>query len=549
MAVGGDLGEVIRKATRPEPQQRYGSAGELAEEIRRYERGLPVLAQAPTLSYRARRFLLRHKGKIAVAATVTVALAATTAAALWQARIAEREQRSAVRARLVAEKRQTEAEAARRVAEEQRSLAEANQKSADRQRDAAERRFQEVRKLANQVLFDYQGQLATMSVASTLRARMAADALQYLDVLARDRTSDPELQMEVARGYQEVAMVQGVPYRANLGDPEVARASLLKAKGILDGILSKRPDSQQARLERGWVLLRLSRVDFDNRTRLAGQCLKEWEMLHREAPQDTAITNGLAWAHLRLAELGARMEHGTRAIRYFNTLLQATPDDETVLGGAAYAHRIVAEGFRDVDQPRRTLEHALKSKELMERAIEYSRNPASRKIEYSFSIEYVGLGYRESGQYSESVKYFRESVRLREEVFQSNRDDQYVQQRLLAGYMHLGLALEKLSDAGPSEEWHKRIVDLIRQLSVRSTEDWSRTLGWIHSSSGIILKKAGRLAEACRSFELADQYFSDVKSQRGTDAGFASRLSFIRSRLSEPACNRSFPARAASNRD
>jgi len=63
--IAGDLDAIVLKALRPEPAHRYGSAGELADDLRRHLDRRPVLARPDTLAYRGRRFLRRH-----VAATV-----------------------------------------------------------------------------------------------------------------------------------------------------------------------------------------------------------------------------------------------------------------------------------------------------------------------------------------------------------------------------------------------------------------------------------------------------------------------------------------------
>jgi serine/threonine-protein kinase len=70
--LAGDIDRVVVKALQPDPERRYGSAGQLADEIDRILDGRPVFAQPDTLAYRARRFAGRHR----VAVAMTAALAA-----------------------------------------------------------------------------------------------------------------------------------------------------------------------------------------------------------------------------------------------------------------------------------------------------------------------------------------------------------------------------------------------------------------------------------------------------------------------------------------
>lgn len=66
----GDLDAIILKALRKEPEQRYESAGQLLEDLRRHQQNLPVLARSDTLRYRATKFLKRHRAGIAATAGV-----------------------------------------------------------------------------------------------------------------------------------------------------------------------------------------------------------------------------------------------------------------------------------------------------------------------------------------------------------------------------------------------------------------------------------------------------------------------------------------------
>ncbi len=82
----GDLDAIALTALRREPEARYASASDLAHDLRRYLAGEPVQARAPSVGYRARRFVGRHRAAVAAAALVAVAVVAGGAATAWQAR-------------------------------------------------------------------------------------------------------------------------------------------------------------------------------------------------------------------------------------------------------------------------------------------------------------------------------------------------------------------------------------------------------------------------------------------------------------------------------
>ena len=72
--LSGDLDNIVLKALRKSPHERYNSADQLSEDIRRHLDGLPVLARASTLAYRCRKYFLRHKIGVAAAALVFLSL-------------------------------------------------------------------------------------------------------------------------------------------------------------------------------------------------------------------------------------------------------------------------------------------------------------------------------------------------------------------------------------------------------------------------------------------------------------------------------------------
>ncbi len=86
-----DIDAVVAKATEPEPDRRYASAGALADDIDRLLEQRPVQAQPQTRWYRARKFILRHRGGVAGTMAFVLAILAALGIALWQARIAQRE--------------------------------------------------------------------------------------------------------------------------------------------------------------------------------------------------------------------------------------------------------------------------------------------------------------------------------------------------------------------------------------------------------------------------------------------------------------------------
>ncbi|WP_412067820.1 protein kinase domain-containing protein [Rubrivirga sp. IMCC43871] len=78
----GDLDAIVLHALEPEPERRYASAGALADDLARHLEGLPVVARPASRWYLAGSFVQRHRGAVAAASAVTVALVVGLAVSL-----------------------------------------------------------------------------------------------------------------------------------------------------------------------------------------------------------------------------------------------------------------------------------------------------------------------------------------------------------------------------------------------------------------------------------------------------------------------------------
>ena len=69
-AIDPELEAVLLKALAKAPEQRYGSAGELARDLERFLCGDPLIARRPTVTYFLRRHLVKYRVPVAIATLV-----------------------------------------------------------------------------------------------------------------------------------------------------------------------------------------------------------------------------------------------------------------------------------------------------------------------------------------------------------------------------------------------------------------------------------------------------------------------------------------------
>ncbi len=196
----GDLDTILSMAMRKEPARRYESVERLAADCRNYLEQRPVSARPDTLRYRAGKFVARNWMPLGAVAAVLLAVAAGSAVALQQARVART-------------------------------------------------RFDDVRRLAHTFIFDFQDQAAKVNGNTKLREQMVQTALDYLGNLARSAGNDTDLLKELAGGYERVGEVQGLPSEPNIGRPAEALISFARAAEFHERVTRMEP-------RYGWTLMK-----------------------------------------------------------------------------------------------------------------------------------------------------------------------------------------------------------------------------------------------------------------------------------------------------
>lgn len=190
----GDLDNIILMALRKEPERRYASVEQFSEDIRRHLVGLPVGARQDTVRYRSGKFVRRHRWGVLASALIALLLIGGAAFSTYQAR-------------------------------------------------RAERRFQQVRKLANTFLFEFDDEIQNITGTTKARELLVKTALEYLDSLSQEAGGDTELQHELATAYARVGDVQGYTRTNNLGHTTEALASYRKAQALVEPLAKREPDN------------------------------------------------------------------------------------------------------------------------------------------------------------------------------------------------------------------------------------------------------------------------------------------------------------------
>jgi tetratricopeptide (TPR) repeat protein len=402
--LAGDLDSIAGKALEKAPADRYASVAELAADVTAHLEHLPVKARRPSFGYLGRKFVRRHRAGASVAAAIVALLAAGVATVWWQARVAERE------------------------------------------RARAQQRFEQVRQLANYVIFDLQDGIARLAGSTALRGQMVERSLDYLDSLAAEAAEDPRLQTELAGAYFRLGDVQGKLSGANLGDREGALKSYGKARALLDRVIARDPRDADARRSLGRLLLNVQTVlGFEKRelgAKLAEESMSIWQGLGREDPTDEANMRGLASAHFAAfsqanwAERSDAATHMERALEIFQRLLAAKPDDPDRKRNVALCHKYLS-GHLNLRDPSRSFRHAVEAARLDSERVAADPHDAQAKMDYTFDLGTLADLHVNRGEHDEALGYFRRALTLRRELWHADKANVHARDRYAFALMRL----------------------------------------------------------------------------------------------------------------
>ena len=309
----GDLDNIVLKALRKEPERRYASVEQFSEDIRRHLEGLPVIARPDTFFYRSGKFVKRHKASVAAAITVLLTLIVGLAITVHETYIARAE------------------------------------------RAKAEERFNDVRKLANSLLFEVHDAIQTLPGATPARKLIVDRALQYLDALAKEAKGDLSLQRELGAAYEKVGDVQGGFRSSNLGDVPGSIASYRKSLAIRQAVVVADPENVAAERELITSHGKLSDAlmgagDTAGSLDQLNQLLPIAERLSAADPKNLADRRNLAgayldygWKRADAANWKSGVEDCRKAAAMLESLTAAEPGDKRTRRVLALAYERIGE--------------------------------------------------------------------------------------------------------------------------------------------------------------------------------------------------------------
>ncbi|HJT76627.1 MAG TPA: tetratricopeptide repeat protein, partial [Gemmataceae bacterium] len=492
----GELDWIVMKALEKDRNRRYDTANAFAADVQRYLADEPVLACPPSAGYRLRKFVRRHRGRLAIAAGACVLVAAVLGSIGW-----------AVRDRAVREGEKQREQAARQarasndleLALDRAELFQGQGKRAEALAALGRAEF-----FAGEAPADP----ARTERLAAVKERLAAEArdqefvARFEDVRLRlqsqidleksaftDKEAFPAIQEALRRHGVAIGGMPPAQAAAYIrGRPEQVRRDLIAA---LDECLRWAPQGEAQ--ARAWLLATLDAADKDVWRIRARKALAhaDWQVLEqmaceadvRKQPPSILVAAAIKlpeqmratrlellrrtqraypadlWANHALAMELLGDGHPAEAVRYFTAALALRPENPGI-----YLNR----------------SGALKQAGEVDAAIADCWQSLTLAPQYAVAHYNLGIALNAQGRRDEAIAEFREALRINKDYAQA--------------HVNLGNALQ---DKGRLDE---AIAEF--RAAVATKQGFSEAYK-AHHNLGIALNAQGRLDEAIAEYREA----------------------------------------------
>ncbi|HEV2705794.1 MAG TPA: protein kinase [Pyrinomonadaceae bacterium] len=507
----GDLDAIVLMAMRKEPQRRYASVAQFADDIRRHLAGLPVHAHTDTFGYRAAKFIRRHKAGVGAAAIVALTLCGGIVATGWQAR------------------RATE------------------------QRDRAQRRFEDVRKLSNSLLFELSPKIEPLQGATEARNLLVKRALEYLDSLAREAAGDLQLQSDLAAAYEKIGDLQGNPTNPNLVELEEAIKSYEKARGIRLALLEREPDEaehlrQLAENHRISGNIYNQANDLERSTENLQAALSLYEKLLKRDPQSESLRLALAQTYHDLGKIQAtvnkwqdailslekaiallealrseqpgrvdvlkllgdsrtqlgwslswdgRQKEGEaqaeQAVRIYEPLVHEHPNNVTLRSGLWLTYWLTSSVHEEQDDAL-AHEYAQKALSIMQETVAKDPSNIRAKQQLAKSFSQLGQTAINTGRHDEALRHLETASEILGGIIERESRNNKLKTELASALTRLGQAKAGRGHLQAALAEHEKAAEIYRQVSESSASD-HRTARNLANSYNLIARTYEKLGQ------------------------------------------------------
>jgi serine/threonine protein kinase/tetratricopeptide (TPR) repeat protein len=522
-----DLETITLKCLAKEPARRYPTAAALAADLRRYQRGEPILARPVSRPERLWRWARRNPRVALLSGAVllllvTLAVGGTVAAVVidqkWDAEvkarqeatarkhqaersaaIANRRKRQADRSAAIAKWRKRQAEDNAAIARRQKRRADRNAATAERNADTAKKGMRLAVETLNKLIYEVQEHLEDEPALSGPKERLLRTAIAGLEQVTR-RARGAVIDRSMATAHQRL----GETFLM-LGRTARARRHFEISQTLANRLLAANPDSPEDQRGVCVTSLHLGRLNLRagnvRKARDQGRrAVRLARALVRAEPRNTDLQDVLAncWNHLGNAELQLGFTRAAAAAFHQAVvcccgILNATPKDAKAR--AELAKSCSGQGDACLRMGRLGAARKHYRRALARYQALAAPQPESARGKRSLATIYWRLGDVElrGGDPAAARKHYARAQDYCAQLFRVAPRNREVRSDLAVAYRKLGEAADRLRELAAAREYYCQACRGLEELAAAAPRDTQarrdvleiyRKIGQVHLRMG-----------------------------------------------------------------
>jgi serine/threonine protein kinase len=468
----GDLDAIALKAISKEAADRYASARELAADLERHLNGDPIVARPPSTGYVLRRLARRHVRFVGAAAVALVAVFAASGIALWQWGVARRAQAR------------------------------------------AEQRFNDVRQLANALIFKVHDAVLPLAGSTPVRRTIVDEALKYLERLEAESGDDLALRLELSAAYRQLGGILGDASRPNLGDRQGARQQYERARELLLPVPADAPFERVAALvDVATSLAPLYRQANEPEraaamTREASEYASRYAEQHPNEPRAIKLAGRVDFFRALAAPPREAIPIWEQTLASYERVLTIEPDDPSNQRNVALVGKYLGGIFEVANRPDDARRLYQRSLELDEKRLAAAPDNQQAQFDAAISFSNIASVAETLGDVPAAAGYFDRSLALRRQLAASDPANMQAASRLgfllnrMARFHRERDRATALGLARESIQILQRVFDTTRDAPARLE------LAFAWHELGEVERRGGGHDAACRAFRAAADLYS-----------------------------------------
>jgi serine/threonine protein kinase/tetratricopeptide (TPR) repeat protein len=475
-----DLETIVLKAISKNREERYSTAQELADDLRRFREGMPTLARRPTLAGRIAKWGRRHRRAVRASAAVAATMVVGLIVAIFL---------------IVREAGHTEA--ALKKSEE--NLAR------------ADKYFRQARQVVDQFGIRHAEQLADLPGAEPLRQGVLGETLSYYQQFIQQADADPSLRSDLATTYFKMGAI-----REQLGGAQQALSAYRRAEALFKQLAREQPADGRylagvavCQNNIGWLLSQMGNMP-EARTAYR-DAITTQERLVAEHDGDARYRSDLALTYGNLGLLEQQTGDTTKAAESFGQslriqedLVRLNPENTSYQSGLAVGYNNLAYALSQTKgkDAERCYQAAIDIQKKLAGEhsgdLRYARDLALSYNNLGALEAHLGLGEKSKAAYREAITTQEQLVRKAPAVVQFRRD-------LAVSNNNLGRAYSESGDAGHADEYFHKARAILEKL-VKDYPDelnYRSSLAGVMNNCGMMLEQLGRFNDAASAYRQA----------------------------------------------